>query len=77
MLQYIRTTDLSEDQISSIETAHISSLSLLDTVNDIIDLRQIEMGKLKITPKEEPASRLRIVVKEIVEILPSRLMKKS
>jgi len=77
MLQYLRSTDLCEDQATSIETAHMSAISLLETVNDIIDLRQIEIGKLIVSKRDEPISKVRLLVKEIVEIFAFRAYEKG
>lgn len=68
MIQYLLSTDVNNEQASSIETAHMSALSLLDTVNDIINLRQIEVGKLTIAHRDEPVGKLRLVLKELFEI---------
>ncbi len=43
-------TDLSPEQQTYAETLHGSAISLLDILNDILDMSKIEAGKLKIEP---------------------------
>lgn len=50
MLEFLAKTKLNEEQIDYIQTIKNSSDTLINIVNDILDLSKIEEGKLKLNP---------------------------
>lgn len=52
MLQLLKLTELSDEQLNYVETAMVSGKSLLTIINDILDYSKIEAGKLQLTPEE-------------------------
>lgn len=63
MLQLLKLTDLSDEQLEYVETSMASGKSLLTIINDILDYSKIEAGKLEITPEE---FQLREMVRTLV-----------
>lgn len=63
MLQLLKLTDLSDEQLEYVETSMASGKSLLTIINDILDYSKIEAGKLQITPEE---FQLREMVRTLV-----------
>ncbi|BCS88941.1 response regulator [Pseudodesulfovibrio sediminis] len=59
MLQLIRRTDLTEEQIDYVETALASGQTLLSIINDILDFSKIEAGRIEII--KEPFSPAALV----------------
>jgi len=48
MSELLKTTDLTEEQNEYVETIEISAESLLNIVNDILDLSKVEAGRLEL-----------------------------
>jgi two-component system, sensor histidine kinase and response regulator len=48
MVRFLAETPLSPEQRDYVETLHVSSNMLLDTVSNVIDISQIEAGKLEL-----------------------------
>lgn len=52
MLQLLKLTTLSDEQVEFVETAMASGESLLTIINDILDYSKVEAGKLQIIPQK-------------------------
>lgn len=65
MLQLLRDTPLSDEQKSYAETAISSGKSLLNIINDILDLAKVEAGRLEIT---EDIFQLNTILKSSLEM---------
>ncbi len=66
MSELLLRTPLNDKQRRYIETLHKSGTTLLQVINDILDISRIESGKLKI---ERIAFDLRQLVKDVLELL--------
>lgn len=53
MLELLAKEDLNENQLEMAQTARSSSRSILNLINDLLDLSKIEVGELRLVP--EPA----------------------
>lgn len=62
-------TDLSEEQRDYLEAVRISAETLLDILNDILDLSKIEAGRLEL---ERVPFDLRYVVEQVADIMAQR-----
>ncbi len=67
-------TELSDEQHSYVETLHRSATSLLDILNDILDMSKIEAGKLALEPI---AFELATMVEDVAALWAPRAAAKS
>jgi len=73
MTELLLGTDLDERQRRFLELLHRSAESLLDIINDILDLSKIEAGKLAL---ESIDFDLRTLIEDVVELLAPRAHQK-
>ncbi|MEM7801765.1 MAG: response regulator, partial [Chloroflexota bacterium] len=74
MTSLLVDTDLSEEQLSFVETIHNSGESLLRIINDILDFSKIDSGKLEI--EDEPFD-LRKSMEEALDLVAPRAYQKG
>jgi PAS domain S-box-containing protein len=74
MIELIKTTLLSNEQISYIDTIEKSSNNLLQIINDILDISKIEAGKMEIENSKED---IRKFINETTTILANSALKKG
>ncbi|HSW50505.1 MAG TPA: histidine kinase dimerization/phospho-acceptor domain-containing protein, partial [Bryobacteraceae bacterium] len=74
MLDIVLESDLDSSQRGDLETARASSLSLLDLVNDILDMSKIEAGRLAL---EKIRFSLYEVVRHCTKLLAARAKEKG
>jgi len=58
MLQLLACTELSTEQLEYIQNAETAGKSLLEIINDILDLSKIEAGKMEIEPSSFQLSKM-------------------
>lgn len=74
MVEILSDTKLSTEQKQMLETISSSSLTLLDTLNGVLDLSKIEAGKLEL---EVAPFNLNESLKQVVELFKFEAVKKS
>jgi signal transduction histidine kinase/DNA-binding response OmpR family regulator len=74
MLEILRETAMSREQVDYVATAHESALALLDLLNDILDLSKIEAGKVYL---EQVEFDLEQVLDDAVALLAERAFAKG
>lgn len=74
MLQLLKLTELSDEQLEYVETAMVSGESLLTIINDILDYSKIEAGKLQMSPEE---FQLREIVSTVIRTFEASLIDRS
>jgi len=74
MAELLMGTDLDGDQRSYLQTIDASAESLLDVINDLLDLSKIEAGKMAL---EETAFRLRDVLEGVMKIMATKAHEKG
>jgi len=74
MLEILRETPMSREQVDYVTTAHESALALLELLNDILDLSKIEAGKVYL---EKVEFDLEQVLDDAVALLAERAFAKG
>lgn len=70
----LKNTQLDHEQRQYVEIMQLSAESLLNLINDILDLSKIESGKLEV---EEIPLNLRLVAEEVMDLLVYRVKEKG
>ncbi len=66
MTSIVLETELNDEQQDCLQTINSSASSLLDLMNDIIDLSKIEAGKMQVSPVEFD---IRVAIDELTDLL--------
>ncbi len=74
MLDLLRVTDLTPDQLELVDTCSDSASMLLTIINDILDFSKMEAGKLKLAPT--PTS-IEEIVASVVDVVAPRAWQKD
>ena len=64
----MRDTNLSEDQLSSLESIGRSGEHLLDLINDVLEFSKIEAGRVELQPENFDLYRLLFVIEEMFSL---------
>ena len=66
MLELLRSTDLSSEQVRLVETAYDTSQSLKVLINDILDISRLSEGKLALQPRSFSPAELVVMVERLL-----------
>ncbi|OSM02029.1 ATP-binding protein [Magnetofaba australis] len=74
MLSRLENSDLNREQRTMVETLERSSYTLMDILNDVLDLSKIESGSLQM---ESAPFEPRVIARDIVEVMTPRAQDKG
>ena len=66
ILEFLRDTDLDDEQLQYLKTAYISSQQLLRIINDILDFSKVDVGKLEL---ENIEVNLKQLIENVVDLM--------
>ncbi len=74
IIQLLKETNLDDEQLNMVDIMSVSGNTLLNVINDILDISKIESGKMKI---ESTPINLRTLLRNCVNLMASRTIQKD